>query len=253
MREIEITSQIPTPVNQSVRFVLTEPSHPGNIGAVARAIKVMGFHQLYLCAPKRFPDPEATAMAVGAVDILEQAIVVSSLAEAVADCHLVLGSSNRQRRLQWQCLTPQAACAKINQVASGKKTAIVFGRESSGLSNQELELCHYLIKIPCNPDFRSLNLAAAVQVITYELRRSLTSDKAITVPTDELDTLASSAELERFYQHLETRLLDSEFLSKRQPVSLMRRLRKLFNRTHLTQREVNILRGVINALRLGKE
>ena len=239
-------------VNRSVRFVLTEPSHPGNIGAVARAMKVMGFQHLYLCAPRRFPDPEAVVMAVGAADVLEQAIVTPVLRSAVADCNLVLGCSARLRHLQWPCLTPEEAGRKISQFLGGN-IAIVFGRESSGLSNQEMDLCQYLVKIPCNPDYCSLNLAAAVQVIAYEIRRSLVPPVEVNVWHDQMDAVAPSREMERFYEHLELVLRDSKFLTNRQPVSLMRRLRKLFNRAHLTQREVNILRGLLNALQTGKD
>ena len=237
------------------RFVLVAPTHPGNVGGVARAMKTMGLGQLYLVRPKRFPASEATTMAVGAVDVLKQAVVTDSLAQAVADCHLVIGTSARSRHLKWPVLSPAKAAAKISQLSSNQYAAVVFGRESAGLSNEELDLCQYLVHIPCNPQFSSLNLASAAQVLAYEMcQQALTLIESDDERADEdEDSLAPSAEVERFYIHLEQVLQDTKFLEHRQPVSLLRRLRKLFNRTHLTRREVNILRGMLSAIESIKE
>ncbi len=235
-----------------VRFVLVEPTHPGNIGGVARAIKTMGFGQLCLVRPRRFPADEATAMAVGADDVLARATLAGSFAEAIADCSLVVGASARLRHMRWPSLSPAAAAEKLLEFAPHGPVAAVFGRESSGLSNEEMDLCHYLVHIPCNPRFSSLNLVSAVQVIAYEIRKCALSDETAGgiggAPPDEgPDAPASSDEVEGFYCHLEQSLGTAGFFVDRQSRSLMRRLRKLFNRTHLSRREVNILRGMLSA------
>ena len=235
-----------------VRFVLVEPTHPGNIGGSARAIKTMGFEQLRLVKPRRFPSGEATAMAAGADDVLEQASLLGSFAEAVADCSLVIGASARLRHMKWPSLSPAAAAEKLLEFAARGPVAIAFGRESSGLSNEEMDLCHYLVHIPCNSQFSSLNLVSAVQVIAYEIRKCALPDEVSAVLNagvcdDGPDAPASSDEVEGFYEHLERTLRTTRFFADRQSQSLMRRLRKLFNRTHLSQREVNILRGILSA------
>ena len=239
-----------------VRFVLVEPTHPGNVGGAARAIKTMGFEQLCLVKPGRFPSDEATAMAAGAGDVLERASLAGSFAEAVSDCGLVVGASARLRRIEWPCLSPGSAGEKLLEFASRGPVAVVFGRESSGLSNEEMDLCHDLLHIPCNPRFGSLNLASAVQVVAYEIRcRALAggaSALADAAPRDEgPDALASSDEVEGFYRHLESALGATCFFANRQSRSLMRRLRKLFNRVHLSRREVSILRGMLSAFSRG--
>ena len=237
-----------------VRFVLVETSHPGNVGAAARAIKTMGFERLCLVKPRRFPSDEATAMAAGAGDVLERASLAESLAEAVKDCRLVVGASARLRQMKWPSLSPAEAAAKLSEFAPHGPVAAAFGCESSGLSNEEMDLCHYLVHIPCNPRFSSLNLAAAVQVIAYEVRKfALSEDVAARVrPDGGPDAPASSDEVEGFYRHLEQSLHATRFFASRQSQSLMRRLRKLFNRTHLSRREVNILRGMISAFERGR-
>ncbi len=231
-----------------LRFVLVEPTHPGNIGATARAMKTMGLTRLAVVQSCCFPDNHATAMAVGAADVLEQATRPDSLADAVADYHLVIGTSARARHLRWPIISPSAAAEKICGLSVNLRAAIVFGRESAGLSNAELDLCQYLVHIPCNPNFNSLNLASAVQVIAYEIYCCATSlASAKTVLVDAMDLPAPLTEVERFFAHLQNALQGSGFLKNRQPVSLMRRLRRLFHRAHLTQREVNILHGMISA------
>ena len=236
----------------AVRFVLVEPTHPGNIGGAARAMKTMGFDQLCLVSPRRFPADEAVAMAVGADDVLKQALLVGSFAEAVADCDLVIGTSARSRRIRWPNLSPAAAAAKLVRFVRSGQVAVAFGRESAGLDNKELDLCHYLVRIPCNPAFRSLNLSSAVQVMAYEIRKYMlagdTSPESDGRSTGyDPDAPAALEEVERFYVHLESALHRTRFFAARQSKSLMRRLRKLFNRTHLSQREVNILHGMISA------
>lgn len=240
----------------SVHFVLVEPTHPGNIGGAARAIKTMGFEWLHLVNPRRFPSDEATMMAVGADDVLARASSAASLAEAVVDCNLVVGASARLRHIRWPVLSPEAAAVKLIEFAARGSVAVVFGRESSGLSNEEMDLCHYLVHIPCNPQFSSLNLVSAVQVLAYEIRQCAVSGATAygsggAPPEKGPDMPASSGEVEGFYDHLERALGTTCFFADRQSQSLMRRLRKLFNRTHLSRREVNILRGVLSAFERG--
>jgi tRNA (cytidine32/uridine32-2'-O)-methyltransferase len=235
-----------------VRIVLVETSHPGNIGAAARAMKAMGFYDLALVAPRCFPHPEATARAAGADDVLANARVYSSLGEAVADCHLVIGTSARWRKIPWPCLTPRECAHLLKQEGPAVQVAILFGRERTGLHNEELDLCHYQLSIPCNPSFSSLNVAAAVQVITYELS-VLNLDLASIPPFAGDDRLATQAELEAFYAHLYQTLVEIQFLhSAKQGPSIMRRLRRLFGRARLEKREVNILRGILTCAQNSK-
>lgn len=225
-----------------IRIVLVETSHPGNIGATARAMKNMGFYELALVAPRQFPHAEATARAAGADDVLAGARVYASLGEAVADCHLVIGTSARQRSIQWPLWTPRQCAENVWCQPACHRVAIVFGRERSGLSNEELDLCHFGLRIPCNPDYASLNLAAAVQIVVYELH--LAQGQATFEPESPL---ATHAELESFYRHLQQALQDIGFLhSRKQVPSIMRRLRRLFGRAGLEKREVDILRGILS-------
>ena len=233
-----------------VRIVLVNTTHPGNIGAAARAMKNMGLADLTLVAPRVFPSGEATARASGASDILEAARVCGTLGEAIADCALVIGASARRRTISWPQLTPHECAVRVME--STAKTAILFGREHSGLTNEELERCHYLLQIPCNPDFNSLNVAAAVQVVAYEIFRT-----AEEPPRGErmMSPHATAEQMESFYRHLETALWELRFLhEKKSSPSLMRRLRRIFNRARLEQKEIHILRGILSAvqLRLGR-
>jgi tRNA (cytidine32/uridine32-2'-O)-methyltransferase len=230
----------------NIRIVLVEPSHPGNIGAVARAMKTMGLNQLYLVNPALFPHSRATAMASQADDILDQAQVVSSLVEGIADCQLVLGASVRVRELTWPTLTAHQAAQSALAEAAVSQVAIIFGREKYGLTNEELQCCHYQVEIPANPHYSSLNLAAAVQVMCYELRQVALGEYVTQSVAEE--ELATMAELEGFYSHLEQVLYATEFLKPEQPGLIMRRLRRLFNRTCLDKTEVNILRGILTAI-----
>ncbi len=228
-----------------ILIVLVETSHPGNIGAVARAMKNMSLSRLALVNPARFPDDAASARASGADDILESATLHSSLEEALSGAHLVIGASARLRTLQWPQISPRACAELVQQRSTTQTIALVFGRENSGLTNEELEHCNYLMTIPTNTEFSSLNLAAAVQIVAYELfvARQLDTQDSMT----EHDDLAPVEDVERFYAHLEQTLIDLEFLNPDNPRQLMRRLRRLFNRVELEQVEVNILRGVLSA------
>lgn len=226
----------------STRIVLVEPSHPGNIGAVARAAKTMGIESLVLVNPKRFPDPQATVRAVDAADVLEHAVVCTSLQEAVHSCTFVVGTSVRRRGLPCPQIPPRQLGPRVWHELEQGPVAIVFGRESSGLSNDELDLCQFMTAIP---SISSLNLAAAVQVICYEIFMAGGQDHTV----DCEDALATSSELEHLFEHLQTVLLEIGFLDPRQPKLLMRRLRHVYQRARLTRVEVNILRGILSATR----
>lgn len=231
----------------NIRIVLVETSHPGNIGAAARAMKTMGLSNLVLVRPHAYPSAEATSRASGADDVLAAARVVDSLAEGLAGCRLVIGSSARLRTRRWPQLGPREMGETAMQEAREGEVALVFGRERTGLTNDELDLCHYLVTIPANPEYSSLNLAAAVQVMAYELRMAT----GVTRVEDEADEHgeepAGADDVERFYAHLQETLVALQFLDPDNPRHLMRRLRRLFNRVRLTENEINILRGILTA------
>lgn len=230
-----------------VRVVLVGTTHPGNIGATARAMHTMGLAELTLVAPREFPSDEATARAAGADAILENARVCATLEAGLEGCSFVVGASARLRGLQWPLLTPREAAPRLLAEAQHGAVAVMFGRESSGLTNEELARCHALLNIPSNPDYSSLNLAMAVQIVAYELRLAMLGDAA-GVAQERIDPLASAAELERFYEHLERTLVDAGFLNPANPRHLMLRLRRLFNRALPEAKEVRILRGILTAL-----
>ena len=228
----------------NIQVVLSHTSHPGNIGASARAMKTMGLSSLVLVNPKEYPHADATARASGADDILAQARVCSDIDTALADCQLVIGASARTRSIPCPVISP-AQCARLAFAASqAGRVAILFGCEQSGLSNAEIDRCHKLVQIPANPRYSSLNLAAAVQIICYEIFVAANADAAVDV---DLQAMVSAAEMERFYQHLEDTLVALEFLDPDNPRHLMRRLRRLFNRARPDENEVNILRGMLSA------
>lgn len=233
---------------KNIRIVLVGTTHPGNIGAAARAMKTMGMEALYLVRPKIFPSADATARAAGADDILENAVMQDSLFEAVADCALVFGTTARERSISWPLREPgDAAVEAIRCASSGGDAAFVFGRESSGLTNEELDLCNRMISIPCNPVFSSLNLAAAVQVLCYEVHRNLPATGM--QPETERDYQPVTAEeMSLFYEHLERCLVELDYLDPDKPRRLMRRMRRLFSRAGLDRNEYNILRGVMTAI-----
>lgn len=227
----------------SIRIVLVATSHPGNIGSTARAMKTMGLHRLYLVSPKLFPDPRAHELSAGADDLFQHTVVTDSLTEALKGCQLVIATSARPRDIALEGLTPGGCASLIAGMKDATETAIVFGREHAGLTNDELLQCHYHVNIPTHPDFSSLNLAQAVQIIAYELRMKILSP-VVEVETSH-DSLATVDGVEQFYTHLRNVLLAIDFLKPSNPKRLLQRLRRLFNRAKLETMEVNILRGIL--------
>jgi tRNA (cytidine32/uridine32-2'-O)-methyltransferase len=235
----------------SIRIVLVGTTHPGNIGAVARAMKNMGLSDLALVNPRSFPHEDATARASGATDVLDAAKVVTTLKDALTDCVYVAGASARSRALSWPSMGPRDCAERMLLEGRNGKVAAVFGPEKTGLDNDDLGLCHTLLSIPTNPDFSSLNLAMAVQILTYELRMASNLDPG---PVFESDVApATGEEMENFYTHLEKVFLDIGFLNPDNPRFLMRRMRRLFIRARPDKNEANILRGFLTAIdRKGK-
>ncbi len=245
-----------TPADR-IRAVLVGTQHPGNIGSAARALKTMGLMRLVLVAPERYPHSDAAALAAGADDVLAAAPVHAQLADAVADCRLVLGCTARDRRIALPQWTPREAAAHAAAVAGeGGQVALLFGRERTGLENTELQLCHAAVHIPANPDYSSLNLAAAVQVLAYELRLALLQgaaaggDTATVAPARPSAPAregppAHHAQLEGLFAQLADTLDAIDFHKGRAPDSAMRKLRRLFLRAGLDEREVRLLRGVL--------
>jgi tRNA (cytidine32/uridine32-2'-O)-methyltransferase len=235
---------------ENIRIVMVNTSHPGNIGATARAMKNMGLQSLYLVEPKVFPSAEATARASGADDLLAQAVVCDSLDEALAGCTLVVGASARLRSISWPQLDPRQCAARVVEECFNAPVAVVFGREHSGLTNAELSRCHYLVNIPTNPEYPSLNIAAAIQVIAYELRMTQEAGGEVVAAKSKSDEveLATMEEVEQFYQHLEEVMVASGFLDPAKPKFLMHRLRRVYNRARLERQELNILRGILTAV-----
>lgn len=237
----------------NIHIVLVETSHPGNIGAAARAAKTMGITRLRLVTPRLFPHADATAFASGAVDVLEAVQLFDSVATAVADCRMVVGTTARRRTVNAPILRPDEAARNVVGTAADQPVALVFGRERTGLTNEELDLCQQLIEIPANPDYSSLNLAAAVQVLSYECRcaaqgaRDGVSDSDVQEGVRN-DPPASAEQLEGLYGHLEEVLTGTGFLDPDNPRYLMRRLRRLFGRAGLDERELNILRGILTSV-----
>lgn len=232
-----------------VRIVLVGTQHPGNIGSAARAMKTMGLDRLVLVAPEKGPDAESHALAAGADDVLARAAIVDDLPSALVGCTLVLGCTARSRRVALPELTPREAAGRIaGVVAAGQgegEVALLFGRERTGLSNEELHLCHLAVHIPANPDYSSLNLSQAVQVLAYELRMALLDAAGDPAPAEPRDPPASHEQLESFYAQLAETLDAIDFHKGRAPESAMRKLRRVFNRASLDEREVRLLRGVL--------
>jgi TrmH family RNA methyltransferase len=227
----------------NIRIVLCQTSHPGNIGATARAMKTMGLNRLYLVKPKKFPDDEAKALAVNAADLLNTAVVTSTLEEAIADCNFVLAVSGKERSLAQEIMTVREAAIKTKQLASSQQIALVFGNETSGLSTAEANRCQVLVTIPANPEYTSLNLAQAVQIMCYELRMAIT-DGDIHYEEKSVE-LASQDDLERFYDHLKEVLTLIGYINPKAPKKLFERLRRLYARARLEKEEVNLLRGIL--------
>ncbi len=253
----------------NVRIVLVAPTHPGNIGAVARAMRTMGLRDLRLVSPRRFPSAEATERAAGAFDVLDRARVDGDLSEALADCEWAVAATARPRRLEWVRLDPAQAGRELARRAASGPVAAVFGRESAGLSNDEIDRCQAVLRIPTAPDFRSLNIAAAVQIVAYEIARAAAAEATATGggggPRDRArgphdaekeagdggeenrPEGVTAADLERLFAHLESALVDIGYLDPERPRLLMRRLRRLFVRADIDRAELSILRGILTA------
>jgi tRNA (cytidine32/uridine32-2'-O)-methyltransferase len=232
-----------------LKIVLIETSHPGNIGAAARAMKNMGATNLTLVNPLDFPNEKAIYRSVSAQDVVENATVVATVEEAIADCELVIGTSARDRRIPWPLIDPKTCGQKvIAEHAAGRKVAILFGRESRGLTNEELQKCHFHVNIPTGKAYSSLNLAMAVQVICYEVLQSSFKESSPAVDEDWDVAFANGADMEHFYKHLEETLIEIKFHDPENPRQLLTRLRRLFNRIRPDQMEMNILRGILTAI-----
>ena len=250
-----VAQTAPNPLD-NIRIVLVNTSHPGNIGAVARAMKNMGLSKLYLVEPKSFPDEVAYYRAASAQDVLNDAVITKDLDEAIADCGLVVGTSARGRRIPWPLLNPRDCASQAYPELLQHPVAFVFGREDRGLTNDELQRCNLHVHIPTNEEYSSLNLGMAVQVITYEMRMAyLAADEKRTATylsddsMKEWDTaLSKSADMERFFVHLEQTLIELGFLRPEAPKQLMTRLRRLFTRTRLDELEVSMMRGILSSV-----
>lgn len=232
---------------EQIRIILVGTTHTGNMGSVARAMKTMGLSQLWLVAPKEAPDGQAYALAAGASDILAKAQIVETLEEAIADCGLIVGTSARSRTLPWPMLDPRTCAQKAIQESQNKPVAIIFGRESSGLSNEELQLCNHHLCIAANPEYSSLNLAMAVQILTYEVRMAALALEEQPVPVSE--TIYPTADqMDKFYVHLEQTLNETGFIIQQHPGIVMTKLRRLFTRARPEEAELNILRGILTSI-----
>ena len=229
----------------NIRIVLVNTSHTGNIGSTARAMKTMGLSNLYLVDPVSEPDGQASALAAGAGDVLANATIVSSLQEAVADCGLVVGTSARSRTHSWPMLEPRECGLKLVDEVAKYPVALVFGRENNGLTNEELQQCHFHVCIPANPEYSSLNLAAAVQTLCYEVRMAHLGQTRV---ESEIPEYPLNEDLERFYTHLESTLQGTNFIVKNHPGVVMTKLRRLFNRARPESQELNILRGILSSI-----
>ena len=249
----------------NVRVVLVAPTHPGNVGAAARAMRTMGLQDLRLVRPRRFPSAEATERAAGAFDVLDRARVVDDLPAALADCRWAVAATARPRRLEWGRLDPEEAGRELVRRAADGPVAAVFGRESAGLTNDEIDRCQAVLRIPTDPGFRSLNVAAAVQIAAYEIARAAARVRAAEAADpgrpragggeeDEADGFGegragavTAADLERLFEHFETALADIGYLDPERPRLLMRRLRRLVVRADVDRAELAILRGILSA------
>lgn len=231
----------------AVRIVLVNTTHSGNIGGVARAMKNMGLCQLYLVAPRQFPAEEANWRAASAGDVLDTAVVTETLQDAIADCHFVVGTSARGRRIPWPTVNPRQCAAQVAaRTAGGAQVAIVFGREDRGLTNDELQACNLHLHIPTHEDYTSLNLAMAVQIVAYELRMlSVEGELPASEYADWDAPFCSVEDMQRYFEHLEETLVQVGFLNPVAPRQLMARLRRLYSRIPLDEMEMSILRGIL--------
>jgi tRNA (cytidine32/uridine32-2'-O)-methyltransferase len=235
---------------ENIRIVLVNTSHPGNIGGAARAMKNMDLDQLYLVQPREFPTPRAVWRAAGARDVLDKVVVVDSVDQAIEGCGLVIGTSARERRIPWPLIDPRTCGERIWSESSSHPTALLFGREDRGLTNDELQKCHYHVHIPANSEYSSLNLATAVQVLAYEIRMAqlVAPDGKLPGYTDWDQPPVSAENLERFHLHLQETMTDIGFYDPDNPKQLITRMRRLFNRVRLDEMEVSILRGLLSAV-----
>ncbi len=233
-----------------IHMVMVNTSHPGNIGAAARAIKNMGLSSLVLVEPREFPSPKAVWRAAGAVDVLDRVRVVATLDEAIADCGLVVGTSARERRIPWPMLTPRECGERAWAESASHEVAVVFGREDRGLTNEELRKCHFHVHIPANPEYPALNIAAALQVVAYEVRMAyLTATEGKAPHFDDWDMPPAKAkDLEMYFEHLAKTLATLGFYDPDNPRQTMTRLRRLFNRVRMDEMELSIMRGVLTAI-----
>ncbi|RZM71883.1 tRNA (cytosine(32)/uridine(32)-2'-O)-methyltransferase TrmJ [Pseudoalteromonas rubra] len=232
---------------EDIRIVLVNTSHSGNIGSVARAMKTMGLSKLYLVDPACEVDSHASALAAGATDVLGNAVQVEKLEDAIADCALTIGTSARSRTLSWPMVGPRECAQKLVDGAEQTPVALVFGRENSGLTNEELQLCNYHVCIPANPEYSSLNLAMAVQTLAYETRMTYLDRQEQPVEQDDAQ-YPTSQQMELFYEHLESTLNDTGFIIKQHPGMVMTKLKRLFNRARPEDQELNILRGILSSI-----
>jgi TrmH family RNA methyltransferase len=226
-----------------VRIVLIDPSHPGNVGSVARAMKNMALEDLTLVRPRSFPHAESNALAAGADDILAKARVVDSVAEAIGDCAFIAGTTSRPRSYYWEFTTPREVASRVAGLGPENRAALLFGSERYGLGTEDLNHCNVLVRIPANPEYCSLNLAMSVQLLAYELlmaREQPQSHVQLEQP------LAPAGDVEHFYAHLHQVLNEIDFEDR--TGHLMERLRRLFNRAQLDRNELNILRGILSAV-----
>ncbi|WP_330926345.1 tRNA (cytosine(32)/uridine(32)-2'-O)-methyltransferase TrmJ [Candidatus Sororendozoicomonas aggregata] len=231
-----------------IRIILINTFHPGNIGAVARAMKTMGLHSLYLVNPGDFPASGATSMAAGAQDVLDNATVVNTFDEAIAECSLVIGTSARSRNMSTPLLGPAECAEKLVTEAGVGNVALVFGQETMGMTNEELLKCHYHVAIPANPDYPVLNVAAAAQILCYEIYTANRQGQTRPLNKDSTPQYPSVQTMEYFYTHLETTLDKIGFLIPQHPGLAMTRLKRLFNRARPEEKELNMLRGILSAI-----
>ncbi|EJL3955541.1 tRNA (cytosine(32)/uridine(32)-2'-O)-methyltransferase TrmJ [Vibrio cholerae] len=233
---------------ERVKVVLVGTTHSGNIGSAARAMKVMGLSQMVLVDPQCQVDAQAIALAAGASEIALNAQIYPKLEAAVADCGLVVGTSARSRTLEWPMLEPRECGEKLISEANQHSVAMVFGRERTGLTNDELQLCHYHVCVPANPEYSSLNLAMAVQLLSYEVRMAYLALQQSSQSSTLQEEYPRHQELERFYAHLEQVIMQTEFISAQQPGQVMNKLRRMFTRARPEAQEINILRGILTSV-----
>lgn len=233
---------------ERVKVVLVGTTHSGNIGSAARAMKVMGLSQMVLVDPQCQVDAQAIALAAGASEIALNAQIYPTLEAAVADCGLVVGTSARSRTLEWPMLEPRECGEKLISEANQHSVAMVFGRERTGLTNDELQLCHYHVCVPANPEYSSLNLAMAVQLLSYEVRMAYLALQQSLQSSTLQEEYPRHQELERFYAHLEQVIMQTEFISAQQPGQVMNKLRRMFTRARPEAQEINILRGILTSV-----